>query len=98
MEELNKQYQFACQKAILREKLLQEKYDYEEMSIIENMLTYLKNEYNGFGRYNDKESFEESIINDKTNTLYSEALDWFNICKKCLDINKEICAFKMKEK
>ena len=64
---------------------IEEKYDEEQQITIENFISYYINEYNHFGKYNCKATYEEELKNDSTGELHRMALIGFEFEKKIFD-------------
>jgi hypothetical protein len=67
---------------------MENNYDEEQQLIIEGFMSYYINEYNGYGKQNCKQSYEEDLNNDKTGELHRLALIGFEFEKKLSDQRK----------
>ena len=94
--DLEKQYWIAGQKSIEHGRRLKSLYDTQKMRYIQDMLTYLKNQFNGFGKRNDENYYQDIRKEDVTGQLYQEAQDWFEIAKEYLLIDQKICELNRK--
>ncbi len=56
-------------------------YDEEEQITIENFISYYINRYNGFGRLNCEETYQEGLVTDITGKLHKIALIGFEFEK-----------------
>ena len=61
---------------------MENNYDEEQQLIIEGLMSYYINEYNGYGKQNCRHSYEEDLHNDKTGELHRLALIGFEFEKK----------------
>lgn len=90
-KDLEKQYWIVGKKSVGHGRQLKSRYNKREMFCIEQMLAYLKNQWNRFGKCNDENCFQDIRKEDATGQLYKEAQDWFEIAKEYLIIDKQIC-------
>ena len=67
---------------------MENNYDEEQQLIIEGFMSYYINEYNGYGKQNCRQSYEEDLHNDTTGELHRFALIGFEFEKKISDERK----------
>lgn len=60
---------------------IENNYEEEEQLVIEDLISYYVNEYNGFGKQNCKLTYKENITYDKTGELNKLALIGFEFEK-----------------
>lgn len=58
-------------------------YSEEEVLSIHGMISYFQNRYNGYGKYNDEELFQDEISSVRGKELLKEALQGWKLLKAC---------------
>ena len=97
-ELLNKKYEDAQKKIIEWESSLGKRFTKEEENDIIYMVSYLSNQKNGFGHFNDEQLYLNIRYNDTYGTLYTEAKIGFEYSQAYIELGMIIKDWERKNK